>query len=170
VSEKFRFYKRQQEKYNFAFDLMQRRFVKYEKGELSFQDGYMEYLKENFTLEDERVYTLTREFTTFLTDYIGYYDHNKICTFYVSTEEVRKRVLKNNELSTELKVLSNELDKLLSKLESDNRNEELREECIVLLEKLFSFEEAQETSKMIMLEHEILDSSTADSLIFNFQT
>lgn len=170
VSEKFRFYKRLYEKYYLAFDLMQRRFVKDRKEDKSFQDGYMQYVNDNFTLENERVYTLTRNFNIFLNDYIGYYgDFKQYAINTVSVEDVHKRSLENNELSNELKTMLDELVVLLAKSESDNTNEVLRNNIELLVRNLYSNNKFTETVNTMSNEKRIFDSSAAvaDSLILN---
>lgn len=168
VSEKFRFYKWQQEKYNFASDLMQREFVKFGKEDTSFQDGYMEYVKENFTLEDEKNYSLTREFKIFLNNYIKYYDHKRISTNSVSSVEIEKRLLENNELTTELKILADEMHKEVpNKSDSDSTIKQHQEKFRLCWEKFYSNEKVKETTSTMLKEKRILNSSTVDSLILN---
>lgn len=169
VSEKFRFYKRQQEKYNFAFDLMQRRFLKFGKEDMSFQEGYMQYIQENFTLWNERVYTLTREFKTFLNDYIGYYDQKRISTNSVRHEEIENRLLENNDLTTELKALSDEMQKVPNKSDSDSDStiKQHHEKVRLCQDKFYSNEKVRETISTMLEEKRILGTSAADSLILN---
>lgn len=168
VSEKLRFYKLQQEKYNFASDLMQRRFVKFGKEDTSFQDGYMEYVKENFTLEDEKNYSLTREFKIFLNNYIEYYDHKRISTNSVSSVEIEKRLLENNELTTELKILADEMHKeVTNKSDSDSAIKQHQEKVRLGWEKFSSNEKVRETTSILLQEKRILGTSTVDSLLLN---
>ena len=72
VSEKFKFHKRESEKLEFAYHLMQHRFDLYGKEDRTFQDGYIQYVEETFTFDNEMLYTLTRDFNHFLRDYVGY--------------------------------------------------------------------------------------------------
>jgi thiol-disulfide isomerase/thioredoxin len=75
LSEKFRFLRAIEEKYNFAFNLMQHRFdVKNQISLLPFQEGYMDYVNENlFSRHYPLTYTLVREYKAFINDYIGYH-------------------------------------------------------------------------------------------------
>jgi thiol-disulfide isomerase/thioredoxin len=78
VSEKFRFLRTTEEKYNLAFDLMQHRFdLRDKNGYLPFQEGYMDYVNKNFSFDNPAIYTLVREYHTFINDYIGYYSGSK---------------------------------------------------------------------------------------------
>jgi thiol-disulfide isomerase/thioredoxin len=78
VSEKFRFVQANVERYEFASNLMQRRF---NLNGRPFQEGYMDYVSRHFLPVDHpATYTLTREFLTFIRDYMGYYAERKSVT------------------------------------------------------------------------------------------
>ena len=77
VSEKFRFYIQEQEKSKFAFHLMQHRFDLFDRADRTFQEDYMQYVEENFPLDNELTYNLTHNFKPFLRDYIEYIEDVK---------------------------------------------------------------------------------------------
>jgi thiol-disulfide isomerase/thioredoxin len=81
VSEKFRFVQTNEENYIFASQLMQHRFDL--KGK-NFQEGYMDYVEKNILKFDPKVYTLVREYETFISDYIGYYSQNITIQSHIS--------------------------------------------------------------------------------------
>ena len=81
VSEKFRLYKRNWEIFQHAFHLMQHRFDL--KGE-NFQEGYMEYVEKNIPKYNPQVYTLVREYQSFIQDYMGYYSRNTPIQYHAS--------------------------------------------------------------------------------------
>lgn len=72
ISEKFRFYTIESDKYDFAGNLMQYRFKPNRLQGERLPDEYIEYVNYHFPLSDKRVYTLSRSFWLFLRDYIGY--------------------------------------------------------------------------------------------------
>ncbi|MDR1172674.1 MAG: TlpA family protein disulfide reductase [Bacteroidales bacterium] len=77
VSEKFRFYKRNWELYQHASDLLQHRFSLPASQMRRFSEGYMDYVEKNIPKYNPEVYTLVREYKSFIGDYIGYYSGNR---------------------------------------------------------------------------------------------
>ncbi|MDR2621371.1 MAG: TlpA family protein disulfide reductase [Dysgonamonadaceae bacterium] len=77
VSEKFRFYKRNWEIYQLAFDLLQHKYSLPQSYMRRFSDGYMDYIEKNIPKFNPQVYTLIREYQFFIRDYIYYYSGNK---------------------------------------------------------------------------------------------
>jgi len=78
VSEKFKFYIWEHEKSEFASHLMQHRFALFDRADKTFQEGYMQYVKEKFSLYNELTYNLTHNFKPFLRDYIEYIEDVKL--------------------------------------------------------------------------------------------
>ncbi|HEY5591364.1 MAG TPA: TlpA disulfide reductase family protein [Paludibacter sp.] len=72
VSEKFRLFTTEKERYNLAFYLLQHRFDLRRKGKTKFDDGYIDYVQANFPLNNEWTFTAFRDFRSFLRDYIDY--------------------------------------------------------------------------------------------------
>lgn len=72
VSEKFRLFVAENERYNLAFYLLQHRFDLIGKGKTKFDEGYMDYVQARFPLNNEWTFTGLRDFKMFLRDYIGY--------------------------------------------------------------------------------------------------
>ncbi|MDR2843229.1 MAG: TlpA family protein disulfide reductase [Candidatus Symbiothrix sp.] len=72
LSEKFRLHQNKHEKYRFANNLMQHRFDLNRNIGEQFQEGYMDYVNENFPLYDKDNYTFLRDYKSFLRDYVGY--------------------------------------------------------------------------------------------------
>lgn len=72
ISDKFIFTKNMTDKYELAFELLQRRFILNKVENQRFDPQYMEYVMNTFSLSNESVYTFTRDFRIFTRDYIGY--------------------------------------------------------------------------------------------------
>lgn len=103
LSEKFRFYRTEYEKYNSASYIMQRRFdLKRNSGE-RFTNEYMEYVADKFPLTDERVFTLIREFGSFLRDYVGYAEDGATQSVTVDLNMVEKKLEKDGTLTNEIR-------------------------------------------------------------------
>lgn len=126
VSEAFKYYMMISEKYLLASDLMQRRFnLSFSRNE-RFPEEYMKYVMEEFSLLDENVYTLNRDFWTFCRDYIGYFESatNQSYTTTVNdvgdklkreglmTDEVEMIVKEYNELEHQYKQLTDSLERV----------------------------------------------------------
>lgn len=104
VSERFRFYTDRSEQYEFAGDLMQHRFQLNNREGERFPEGYMEYVEEHFPLDDERVYTLTRYFSWFVRDYIGYLrDENGPVSVTVTPKDAAEELEREGLLTPEAK-------------------------------------------------------------------
>jgi len=72
-SRRFKEYQMAYEKYQFAFCLMQYQFDKIKKNELAFEKGYLDFIEKNMAFNDEKLFTLVREYGTFMGDYTKYY-------------------------------------------------------------------------------------------------
>lgn len=72
-SEKFKFYKRNWETFQLAFNLMQHRFYlpKSQNGRLPAE--YIDYVTKNIPKYNPQVYTLVREYRSFIRDYVSHY-------------------------------------------------------------------------------------------------
>jgi len=73
LSNRFKDYQFAYEKYQFAFYLMQYRFNKLERSEVQLDKGYMEFVNSTMDFDDEKLFTLVREYSTFIRDYVDYY-------------------------------------------------------------------------------------------------
>jgi len=73
VSDRFKVYKHAYEKYQFAFYLMQYFLDKLDKNEVLLDKGYMEFVNSTMDFDDEKLFTLVREYSAFIQDYIYYY-------------------------------------------------------------------------------------------------
>ncbi|MDR1610065.1 MAG: TlpA family protein disulfide reductase [Candidatus Symbiothrix sp.] len=83
VSGKFRFYKRNWEIYQLAFNLLQYKFYLPASYMRRFSDEYMDYVEKNIPKFNPGVYTLVREYESFIRDYIDYYSGNKTVNYNI---------------------------------------------------------------------------------------
>ncbi|MDR1274679.1 MAG: TlpA family protein disulfide reductase [Odoribacteraceae bacterium] len=130
LSEKFRFLRAIEEKYNFASYLMQHRFdVRDKNGYLPFQEGYMDYVNENFfSRHDPLIYMLVRDYESFICDYIGYYSKNQQVEYNLknlleeanlNTPENRQMVEKYEDVANKIMAEKDTLER--GKILADNK-------------------------------------------------
>ena len=121
ISDKFIFFCTETEKYDFASQLMQHRFdLDRNEGE-RFEEGYIEFAKTSFPLNDPRVYTFSQDFKSFLTDYIGYLDDTRIeeNSFTVTLEMVRDEMDRKNLLDQETRENLNKMSEIRRLFEAE---------------------------------------------------
>jgi thiol-disulfide isomerase/thioredoxin len=168
VSEKFRFYKSNEEKYIFSHNLMQHRFDLYGMEEQSFQNGYMDYVNAHFPLYQKSDYTFFKNYLWFLMDYIDYADTlTKVVT--IALEDREKIMEEEGTLTPEIRRDFKELRELTEKIEAEPdsaKKMELFDSGKNLFERINAnplIEEARKTysSRAFFL----LDLSLVDSLI-----
>ncbi|MDD3079941.1 MAG: TlpA disulfide reductase family protein [Paludibacter sp.] len=166
VSEKFRYYKRNQEKYEFASNLMQRRFHAYRKENHHLEDGYIQFVERNFPLTDETVYTLSREFIRFLNDYLGYKkDVYASLSNTVPLEKIEERLADKNELTDELKAQLDTFMQTVNKMQSAPEYAYLKTTVDSLGKELNNNNAVVSMVNRMSLENRLLDTSVADSII-----
>lgn len=162
ASRKFITYRQKEEKYDFAFNLMQHRFDIYSRAQPRLQKEYMSYVKENFPLHDELDYTITRYFGRFLSDYIGYIGEvNYLPT--VLFDEIGERLQNNGELTVSIETQINEINKLASN--NTANNEAIAEELKIRSVKLNADKLVQKTAEILHAEKMYLSTDLADSVI-----
>jgi Thiol:disulfide interchange protein len=166
VSEKFRFYIQEQEKSKFAFHLMQHRFDLFDRADRTFQEGYMQYVEENFPLDNELTYNLTHNFKPFLRDYIGYIKDGKGPTV-VLFDEIGERLQEEGKLTDDVKQEIKEINEFVAQLDTTREKEKLIKELDLRAAKLNANELIGQTAGTILSEKSFLDTSVADSLIAN---
>lgn len=93
LSDRFKTYQFAFEKYQLAFNLMQHRFEKRSDGTIIFDDGYLEFIEATMDFDKEELFTLIREYSSFMRDYVGY------------TQDI-KRVFKDEAGKVQLKFTS----------------------------------------------------------------
>ena len=166
VSEKFIFYNREREKLEFAFHLMQHKFDLYDKTDRTLQDGYIKFVEETFSLDNELTYTLTRDFNSFLRDYIDYikYEKRQSATLF---DEIEKRLQEEGKLTDDIKKDITEIHELTLSLDTIQDKEKAAKEFESHVKKLNAFELINQTAVAISSEKSFLDTSLADSLIAN---
>ena len=161
ISGKFKFYQAELEKYQTAYYLMQRRFSLERYAGEHFPNGYMEYINETFSITDERVFMLMREFRFFLMDYVGYLSERtpvlvdfkmvgeKLEKEGKITEEIREDIAKFNDFQQKYESLTDSLEKVkyvesqsdfLGKISNYFNNNTLIKETIQLIIRDFPFE------------------------------
>ena len=167
VSEKFRIYKNKKGKYNLAFNLLQHSYDLYDKTDRRFQKEYEQYIEDNFSLDDELDYTLTRDFNVFLRDYIGYLkdmNGNQIVLF----EEIAERLQDEGKLTADIKQQVFEINELVRlSEESTEKKEAIIEEIKTKADNLNVNDLVKEIAGILHSEKSFLDTSIADSLIVN---
>ena len=167
VSERFRFFEQEYERFSFACDLMQRRFHSYSKADKSLQDGFIQYVEEKFSLENEAVYMLTRGFKTLLRDYIGYIeDIKKPRSLANLLDNVEKKMLEDGTMTDEIKEQFESLSKLTAEMKLTNDPQLLSQKIQPLANQLFSNSIVDKTA-ILLNEERMLDTTIADSLITN---
>jgi len=167
VSEKFRIYKQKEEKYDFAFNLMQHRFALYERAHPRFQDGYIKYVEENFPLNDELDYTLIRYFNTFLSDYIGYVGETLNTAPNVLFDEIGDRLQADGKLTPDIQKQIKEINELAGKIDSVANRDIIAEELRTRTDKLNANDLVKEVAGILHSEKSFLNTAVADSLIIN---
>lgn len=165
ISDKFVKYKQIEEKYDFASNLMQHRFDLSGREDPVFQQGYLEYIKENFPLSDEMNYTMTRYFGRFLSDYLGYISGNSVTNVLFS--EIGKRLDGEGKLSSNLAKQIAEIDSLSRNRGSVGNNTKLEAELNSRSDKLNADPLIRKTAEMLQSENNFLDTRIADSMLHN---
>lgn len=160
-SQKFRIYTHKKEKYDFAFNLTQ-----HLVGGSKFQDGYLQYIKETFPLNDELDYTLTDSFVSYLWNYIGYI--SKLSNHsLVLFSEISNRLNENGKLTNDVKQQIEEIDKLVDVYKRSVNQEKIREELKFRVDRLNENEMVKEIAVDLNQEKFFLNTTVADSLIIN---
>ena len=118
VSDKFILYKKEYMKYDFARDLMQHRFDLRRSENNRFEEGYMEYVDKNFPLYNKEVYTLLRDYSSFLTDYMGYADDENTKTVTTTLDMVAEALEKENQMTSEMREMIDGFNRLLQQVEA----------------------------------------------------
>ena len=169
ISDKFRYYKQEQEKYEFAFHLMQHRFDLRNKENRSFQDGYIQYIEDFFSFDDELLYTLTRDFGIFLRDYIGYISDLKERPHSVEYSELKECLRKDGELTNDIERQINEIYDLVGKIETETKEKKqpLIDELISRGKELNMNKSVKNIADSIFQERSFFNTDIADSLIAN---
>ncbi len=175
VSKKFKYYRAANEKYELAHTLMQHKFSLYGTDKKELDKGYFEYMQENFPLDDETLYTMMRDFKSFLTDYVGYVDYRALPenrTQSVSLQEIVAEMDKRGLATKEHKEWAEAFDSQLSRFreaEGDSvRQKELMPELITLSEKVNSIPNYKDVANdMIGVRFFNLSKQNSDALIIN---
>ena len=118
VSDKFIFYKKENLKYGFARDLMQHRFDLRRNENQRFEEGYMEYVDKNFPLYNKEVYTLLRDYKSFLTDYLGYVDSEDTKSVTTTLDMVAEALEKENQMTSEIREMIDGFNHLIQQVEA----------------------------------------------------
>jgi thiol-disulfide isomerase/thioredoxin len=79
VSDKFKVFQSEYERYELLFDLMQHRFDIRRRENPTLDSAYLSFVRKTAVLDQEWMYTGLREFSKFLRDWIGYHqDHAQV--------------------------------------------------------------------------------------------
>lgn len=103
VSDKFVFSYTEIQKYSFASDLMLHQFDLNRDDKERFESGYLAFIETNFPLNDPRVYTMTQDFKSFLSNYLGYYEDAQEITFTITLEMIENEMEQRNILDEEIR-------------------------------------------------------------------
>ena len=168
VSNKFKEFNSEYERYNLAFYLMQHRFD-LTKIKTTFDAGYMDYVRANFPLTNEWTYTGVRDFRSFLRDYIGYETSLKPQNAMTITfKDITKYIRQNKTVDEATQML---LDQLVAMTEDFQKSGKDQFEALKIKYKdLISKAETispliQEAS--IELSNRPLDTQLSDSFLTN---
>jgi len=169
VSKKFREFNTEYERYNLAFHLMQHWFDLRRKNKTTFDAGYMDYVRANFPLTNEWIYTGIRDFKSFLRDYIDYETSLKPQNAMTITfKDISKYIRQNKKVDEATQTL---LDQLVAMNEDFQKSGIGQFETVKLKYKdLISKSETispliQEAS--LELSNRPLDTQLSDSLLTN---
>lgn len=168
ISDKFIFYKRMKEQHELAFNLIQRNYSSYNDGMTStLQEGYFQFIEENFTLNNELEYTFTSDFGIFIRDYI-YYNQKLAPSFSVTLDEVNERLKEENKLTLEIDQETKEINTLIHLHDSINENKlMLAEQIRSKIDQLSTNHIIKQTIETLQTEKSFLLTTVADSLILN---
>ncbi|MGV3586799.1 MAG: TlpA family protein disulfide reductase [Adhaeribacter sp.] len=72
LSLRFKEYQYTFEKYRFASNLMQYRYLKRNRPDATFEKGYLDFIEKELKFENEKLFTLTNEYFFFIRDYLNY--------------------------------------------------------------------------------------------------
>lgn len=168
VSDKFRTYQLTKEKYELGYNLLQHYYDLASNGKNSFQEEYVQYIRENFPLDNEPDYTLTGEFYVFLHDYIHYVkqQHGSLLVFF---EEIGERLKNDGKLTHDLQHQIDEINKLACVPDSaeEKEKEKISKEVNLMADKLNANNLVKETAEMLHNEKAFLNTVISDSLITN---
>jgi len=118
ISDKFIFYKKENMKYGLARDLMQHRFDLYRNENPRFEEGYMEYVDKTFPLYNKEVYTLIRDYKSFLTDYLGYADDANSKSVTTTLDMAAEALEKENQMTSEIREMIDDFNHLIQQIEA----------------------------------------------------
>ena len=169
VSDKFTTYKKESLKYTFAYDLMQHQFDLLRRENKRFEEGYMEYVNKVFPLFNKNVYTLVRNYRSFLRDYVGYASDGGNKAITITLEMVGEALEKEGKMTTETKSQINEYSKLVQQVQATTdtaQQRKLVESGSELFKKINSnsliMETIKELSSELLLKGEL---ASVDSII-----
>ena len=122
VSEKFRYYTTQVDRFTFASDLIKYKFTLWLSREKEFfPEEYMDYIEARFPLSDPREYTLTTRFRYFFGNYIGYkVNPGGSRSVFVTLKDAVRELENEGKLTRELR---QQVDRF------DHLNEQIRQEA-----------------------------------------
>ncbi len=118
ISERFKYLANNFNRFEVAFNLMQRRYSLNRVEKERFPKEFMEYVSDTlYQNRPVKPFTLVREYLSFMRDYIGYYsESNGMKSFSVSSDEAFQIMIKNGKL----KLTEKEIE-LIKKFEEVNK-------------------------------------------------
>ncbi|SFA41262.1 Thiol-disulfide isomerase or thioredoxin [Pedobacter suwonensis] len=166
LSSKFVTYKQKEEKYDFAFNLMQHRFDISGRQNPKLEEQYLKFVNDNFSLGNDLDYMLTRYFGLFLNDYLKYLSGNG-ASGSVLFKDIGQRLKDDHKLTPDIASQISEIDVLLRKLDSSPHKETIYAQLDKRSADLNSLELIRKTAEVLQSEKSFLDFSTVDVLLIN---
>lgn len=171
ASEKFKYYKRTEERLDLGFSLLQRAYDIAGREKPYFHEDYLAYIKENFPMDKELDYTLTRNVRSILNDYMFYmHSISEKRNAPVYFTEIGRRLDEEGLLSEDIKQQIDELNEQEEayKLLDDKENKEtLLAEINARCDQLNTIELVRTTASTIQDERSFFYSNLGDSIIAN---
>ncbi|SEA17472.1 TlpA family protein disulfide reductase [Pedobacter hartonius] len=166
ISDKFVKYKQTEEKYDFAFNLMQHRFDLSGRTVQRFQEAYFNYVKVKFPLDDPSDYTMTRYFGRFISDYLGYLSENNAAE-NVLFSEIGERLQDDGKLTGSLATQIAVIDTLAKKLKFAGDQSKVKAEISNRADRLNNDPLVRHTAEILQAEKNFIDMRLADSVLHN---
>ena len=170
VSKKFREFNTEYERYNLAFYLMQHRFDLQRKNKTTFDPGYMDYVRANFPLTNEWVYTGVRDFKSFLRDYIDYETSLRPSkTMTISFKDISKYIRQNKKVDDATISLLDQMTAMNEEFDKSGKDqaEALQAKYKDLIAKIQTINPLLQEASTEMFANRPLDTQLSDSLLTN---
>jgi len=170
VSKKFREFNTEYERYNLAFYLMQHRFDLRRKNKTTFDAGYMDYVRANFPLTNEWIYTGIRDFKNFSRDYVDYEASIRPPkTITITFKDISKYIRQNKKVDDGTISLLDQMTTMNEEFDKSGKDqvEALQNKYKELIDKLQTINPLIQEASAEIFANRALDTQLSDSLLTN---